>query len=102
MRDAVRRRQHQQPERVRECLDALGHVPAQTVPVDEVVNRAQCDVRVVAHPGGAKDDEHEEGEAAGDRKGSRVDLGSDAGRNCDIGQVRLDPSQHGRTLHHGY
>jgi len=52
-RDQVEGREDQHPERVGVGLDPLRDVPGQAVAVHEIVDRAQRDVGIIAHPRGA-------------------------------------------------
>jgi hypothetical protein len=56
VRQHVQAADQHEPERVRVRLDALGHVPAQSVAANPVVDRAQRDVCVVRQPGSLDDD----------------------------------------------
>ena len=51
--EGVEERNQPHPERMGICLNALDHVPAQTVSVDEVVDRPERDIRIVTDPGRA-------------------------------------------------
>jgi hypothetical protein len=60
-----------QPQRMRERLHALAHVPHGTVAVQNVVSGAKADVRVVADPGRSNQRQRENG-GASEKDGSTL------------------------------